>query len=130
MISISRALIWYIYCLCLVLFAKNFIFQDKLQKLSVYICIVLHAGPTETRNQKSRPLLGLFRPHKSNGGLRFGKRASIENFGFFQGKPDFLKFREIAIIWYPGLCFGNRTYSWTCVDELDLILRLNHWIYL
>ena len=37
-----------------------------------------------------------FRQHKSNGGHKFGKQASVENH-VFRGKSDCLDFHEIAI---------------------------------
>ena len=65
-------------------------------KLIIKVRIILHAEPTETQNQDLRPLLDLFRYNESNGGLRIGKRVSVENY-IFQGKHYYLSLREFLI---------------------------------
>ena len=41
-------------------------------------CLVLSAGPSETRNQKLRPLTYSFRCHECNGGLRISNEPPLE----------------------------------------------------
>ena len=55
-------------------------------KLSIKVCLILCAEPTRTRNQNTRWFPNFFRRHESIEGLKFPKRATIENL-IFQGKP-------------------------------------------
>ena len=87
-------------------------------KLSIKLCLVLRAWPTESPNQNLRPLLDLFRHHKSTGCSRIAKRAIVEML-IFQGNLLWYCF------WVP-LCFcffflsfflarpyfGNKQTSW------------------
>ena len=99
----------YITCLCMKSFAKKSHFSRQFVKLKVKLCLILCASPTGTRNQDLRLLTDSFWHHESNGGLRFGKWASVENY-IFRGKPYYLNLHEISITWYPELCFGNWAY--------------------
>ena len=75
---------------------KNSRFSRQIMKLIVKICLILGVWPTGTQNQDPRPLLGLFRCHKSNGNFRIGKRAFVENH-IFQGKHYCLDLRETSV---------------------------------
>ena len=96
---------WYILWLFLKSFPKSYVFWDNLN-LIIKVCIVLCARPTESQNQDLRPLSDLFWRHKSNRGLRIGKRTSVEN-RIFWGKHYYLDLLEISTTWYPRLYFRN-----------------------
>ena len=96
---------------------KNSRFSRKIMKNVSLIYLVLHIGLLiGTRNQELRPLPNLFQCHESNGGIRISKRASVRNH-VSRGKLNCLDLREFSITLYLGLCFGNRAYPWTHVDE-------------
>ena len=57
------------------------------------LCLVLRVRPIGTQNQELRPLLDSLHRHESNGSLRFGKQAFIENH-IFRGNPNCLDLSE------------------------------------
>ena len=65
-------------------------------KLTINVCLVFHVGPIGTQNQDLRPLPDLFRQCESNGSLRIGKRAFVENH-IFRSKHYCLNLREISV---------------------------------
>ena len=65
-------------------------------KLTIKVCFILCAGPTETQNQDLRPFLESFQWHESNGDLKIRKRAFIDN-RVFRGKHYCLDLREISV---------------------------------
>ena len=78
--------------------------------------LVLRVGPIETWNQETRPPSDSFQRQESNEALRISKRASVRNH-VSRGKLNRLELHEFSITWHPGLCFGNRVYFWTLVNE-------------
>ena len=75
---------------------KKSCFSRHFVKLIIRICLVLRARPIETQNQDLRPLSNSFRRHKSNGGLKIDKRASVKN-RIFQDKHYCLDLRKILV---------------------------------
>ena len=74
-----RAFIWDIYSLCLVKVSKITFYETK---LLIWVHSRLLVGPTETQNQKLRPLPNLFWRHDSSGRLTIFKWASIQSVFF------------------------------------------------
>ena len=73
---------------------KKVKFFETVCKLTVKVLPCFACKPIGTPNQDPRPLLDSFQCHESNDGLRFGKRAPVENH-IFRSKLNCLYLREI-----------------------------------
>ena len=91
-------------------------FSRKIMENASLIWLVLHTGRIGTRNQNPRPLSNSFWCHKSNSSLKISKQFFIRNH-VSRGKLNHLDLHEFLITWYLGLCYGNRAYPWTRVNE-------------